>query len=164
MTPAIRSTIREVDREQPVSNLRTMTEVLARSLAQRRLLLTIMTGFAGAALLLAIVGIYAVVSYSVEQRTGEIGIRMALGAQPGDVLRMILGQSMIPATAGLLAGVGVSLACTRVIAGLLYGVTPTDIGTFAAIALALGSGTLVASYRPARRAAMLDPLVALRGE
>jgi predicted permease len=164
LTPAIRSTIREVDREQPVSNLRTMTEVLARSLAQRRLLLTIMTGFAGAALLLAIVGIYAVVSYSVEQRTGEIGIRMALGAQPGDVLRMILGQSMIPATAGLLAGVGVSLACTRVIAGLLYGVTPTDIGTFAAIALALGSGTLVASYRPARRAAMLDPLVALRGE
>ena len=89
---------------------------------------------------------------------------MALGAQAGNVLRMILRQSLIPAAAGLFAGVGVSLSCTHVIAGLLYGVTPTDIGTFAAIALILGVGTLVASYRPARRASKLDPLVALREE
>jgi ABC-type antimicrobial peptide transport system permease subunit len=141
-----------------------MTEVLSRSLAQRRLLLTIMTGFAGAALLLAIVGIYAVVSYSVEQRTGEIGIRMALGAQPANVLRMILRQSMIPAVAGLVVGLGLSLACTHVIASLLYGVTPTDVGTLVGIMAVLASGTLLASYRPAKRASELDPLVALRDE
>ncbi|PYT32675.1 MAG: hypothetical protein DMG57_01015, partial [Acidobacteria bacterium] len=144
LMPLIRGAVREVDRRQPVSNLRTMTDVLARSLAQRRLLLTIMTGFAGAALLLAIVGIYAVVSYSVEQRTGEIGIRMALGAQPANVLRMILRQSMIPAVAGLVVGLGASLAYTHLIASLLYGVTPTDVGTFVGITAVLASGTILA--------------------
>jgi putative ABC transport system permease protein len=160
----MRGAVQGVDREQPISNLRTMSEVIARSLAQRRLLLTIMMGFALAALMLAMIGIYAVVSYSVAQRTGEIGIRMALGARPATVLRMILGQSMLPAVIGLGAGLSVSLACARVIAGLLYGVRPTDTGTLIGIMAVLASGTLLASYRPAKRAAELDPLIALKEE
>lgn len=106
----MRAAVRGADSEQPISNVRTMSEVLARSLAQRRLLLTIMVSFGCAALLLALVGIYAVVSYSVSQRTGEIGIRIALGAQPSDVLGMILHQSMMPVVTGLLVGLGLSLA------------------------------------------------------
>jgi putative ABC transport system permease protein len=160
----MRGAVERADREQPISNLRPMTEVLARSLAQRRLLLTIMIGFALAAFFLAIIGIYSVVSYSVAQRTGEIGIRMALGAQPEGVLRMILLQSMVPAVVGLVAGLGISLACARVIASQLYGVRPTDAATLTGIVAVLASGTLLASYRPAARAAALDPLAALRDE
>lgn len=160
----MRSAVQGVDREQPISNVRTMTEVLARSLAQRRLLLTMMVSFALAAFVLTVIGIYAVVSYSVEQRTGEIGIRMALGAQPSSVLRMILRQSMLPTVTGLAVGLGISLGFAQVIASLLYGVTPTDARTFLSIMAVLATGTLLASYRPAKRAADLDPLVALRDE
>jgi predicted permease len=160
----MRVAVERADREQPISNLRPMTEVLARSLAHRRLLLTIMIGFALAAFFLAIIGIYSVVSYSVAQRTGEIGIRMALGAQPARVLRMILLQSMVPTVMGLVAGLGVLLACARVIAGQLYGVKPTDAATLIGIMAILASATLLASYRPAARAAALDPLAALRDE
>jgi len=160
----IRDAVKGADRDQPISNLRPMTEVLARSLAQRRLLLTIMIDFALAAFFLAIVGIYSVVTYSVAQRTSEIGIRMALGAQPAGVVRMILLQSMIPTAMGLMAGLGASLTCARVIEGQLYGVRPTDAATLIGIMALLASGTLFASYRPAARAAALDPLTALRDE
>lgn len=160
----MRRAVQRVDREQPLSNVRTLTDVLARSLAQRRPLLTMMIGFAVTALILSVIGIYAVVSYSVEQRKGEIGIRMALGAHPASILRMILRQSMMPTVIGLAVGLSVSLACSRVIGALLYGVMPTDAGTLLGAMAVLASGTLLAIYRPAKRAADLDPLVALRDE
>jgi putative ABC transport system permease protein len=120
--------------------------------------------FAGLALILAMLGLYGLISFTVVQRTREIGIRMALGAQPGDVLKLVMGQGISAVLVGMGIGVIAALALTRLMASMLYGVTPTDAVTFVSVAVVLGGVALVASYIPARRAMGTDPLVALRHE
>ncbi len=159
---AVRERVLEVDRDQPVSDMRTMEGVFEATLGQRRLTMLLLGVFAGVALLLATVGIYGVVAYSVAQRTQEIGIRRALGAHHGDVLRLILAQSLGMALAGIAVGLGGSLALTGVMKGLLFHVQATDPATFAAIAMLFVVVALAGSYLPARRAARIDPMAALR--
>jgi predicted permease len=161
---AVRQAVWSVDRNQPVSNIRTMEEVLAEEVAQRRIGMLLLAAFAALALLLASMGIYGVLSYAVAQRTQEIGIRMALGADRKGVLRMVLGDGMRLATAGIAIGLGVSFALTRLMAGLLFGVSASDPRTLGAVTLLLIAVALIACYVPARRAAKVDPMIALRCE
>ncbi len=154
----------KVDPAIPVTKVRSMSEVMAISLAEQRFNTLLLGIFAGVALLLASVGLYGVLAFSVAQRTREIGIRMALGAQTRDVLRLVLRQGLTLSLLGIAAGVGVSLAGTRVLAGLLYGVAPTDPATFASVALVLVAVAFVACLVPARRAMRVNPIVALRHE
>jgi len=139
-----------------------MDTLVARSVAQRRFVLTLMGVFAGLALVLAALGIYGVVAYSVSQRTHELGIRMALGARQNDVLIMVLRQGMTLTLIGIGIGLMAALAMTRWVAGILYGVSATDPLTFASIALLLTGIALLACYLPARRATKVDPMIALR--
>ena len=132
--------------------------------AQRRLSMALLGGFAALALVLGVVGVYGVTSYLVAQRTREVGLRLALGAQPAQVVRMVVRQGMVAAAAGLTLGLVVALAVTRLMASLLYGVSPTDVVTLLAVTTLLALATLLANYFPARRAARVDPLVALRAE
>jgi putative ABC transport system permease protein len=129
-----------------------------------RLVTALLMAFAGLALLLSAMGIYSVLSYSVAQRTREMGMRMALGAQPGDVMRLVVGGGARLAFVGIAAGIAASLALTRLMTGLIYGVRATDPVTFAAAVLVLGGTTLLACYVPARRGTKIDPIVALRHE
>jgi putative ABC transport system permease protein len=156
--------VRELDRTLPVANVNTMEQLLAQSVAQRRFAMLLFGVFAALALVLAGVGIYGVISYSVTQRTQEIGLRMALGAERGTVLRLVLGQGMKLALLGVTIGLGLALALTRLMQTLLFGVRATDPLTFALIALLLLAVALLACYLPARRATLVDPLVALRYE
>ena len=161
---AIRQQIKAIDPDQPIYNIRTMDEIRAESVAPERLNLTLLSIFAGIALVLAIVGIYGVMSYSVTQRTHEIGIRMAIGAQPRDVFRMVLGQGMMLALIGVGLGLMGAFGLTRLMATMLFGVEPTDPVTFAAIAALLTGVALVACYIPGRRATRVDPVESLRYE
>jgi predicted permease len=156
--------IQAVDKEQPVSDVRTMESWLDESTARARFGTLLLGAFACAALVLAAVGIYGVISYSVAQRKNEIGVRMALGAQRRDVLRLVVGQGMRLVLAGVGVGLLGALALTRVMSGLLYDVAATDPLTFAANALLLAAVSLVACYIPARRAMRVDPMIALRYE
>ena len=138
--------------------------MIARTLLQKKFTMLLLSIFAGIALVLAAVGLYGVISYSVAQRTRELGIRIALGAQRGDVLRLILRQGMTLVAAGVIFGIAASLGLTRLIASLLYGISASDPWTFAVIAALLVGVALLACYLPARRATKVDPLEALRYE
>jgi putative ABC transport system permease protein len=159
--PVLRREVQAIDKDQPLFNIRTYDEVVRNSLATRRISMQLFTVFSCAALLLAAVGIYGVMAYSVTQRTQEIGIRMALGAQAGDVLRMVVRQGMTLVLVGIAVGVAGALGLTRLIASLLFGVNAADPFTFAAISLLLVVVAFLACYLPARRAAKLDPMIAL---
>ncbi|HET9180433.1 MAG TPA: ABC transporter permease [Terriglobia bacterium] len=160
---SLRAVLRNVDKNQPVS-IASMNSVIAVTTAEPRFQTRLLTTFALMALVLTIVGIYGVLAYSVAQRTHEIGIRVALGAQKRDVLGMVIGQGLKLALIGVAIGVAGALALTRFLASLLYGVKPTDPLTFVAVSLTLIAVALVACYIPARRAAKVDPMVALRYE
>jgi putative ABC transport system permease protein len=161
---AIQAAIREVDKDQPVYQIQTIDELMRDSIGTRRFALTILILFAALALVLAVSGIYGVISYSVTQRTQEIGIRMALGAKTADVLRLVLVQFMRLTVVGVALGLAGAYALTRLMTSLLFGVTATDITTFVLVALTLSLVALVACLIPARRATKVDPLVALRYE
>jgi putative ABC transport system permease protein len=160
----VRSVIWSVDPDQPLGGIRTMENIVSESVAPRRLTMLISGLFAALALLLAMVGLYGVISYSVAQRSHEFGIRMALGAAKSDILSLVVAQGFRLAMAGIVVGMAGALALTRVLKSLLFGITPTDPSTFGAVALLLVGVTLLASYIPARRATQVDPMVALRYE
>ena len=160
----VRKTVWEVDKDQPVSNVNTMEGVLSESIARQRFSTLLLGIFAGLAMILAAVGIYGVMSYSMAQRTREIGIRMALGAQKRDVLMLAVGQGLKLVAIGVALGLVGAFALTRVMTSLLYGVSATDPATLVTISLVLVAVALLASYIPARRAAKVDPLIALRYE
>lgn len=162
--PALRRTVWSLDPDQPVVNVSTMDKIVSDSIAQPRLSMTLMGLFGGLALVLAAVGIYGLLSYAVTQRTQEMGIRIALGAQVRDVLGLILKQGLLLVLIGEALGLVGSFALTRVIGSLLFGVTPTDTTTFAVVAVVLAAVAMFACYFPARRATKVDPLVALRYE
>jgi putative ABC transport system permease protein len=159
---AVKEQIRAADREQPLSNLRTMEAVIAASVAPQRLNMLLLGVFAAVALALAAVGIYGVIAYTVAERTHEIGVRMALGAGRGDVLRLIVGQGLKLVLSGVGAGLAAAFGLTRLLGKLLFGVSPTDPLTFVCVSLGLVAVALLACYLPARRATKVDPLSALR--
>jgi putative ABC transport system permease protein len=164
LVSAIRSRIADMDRDLPLSNMRTMDQILSESILRPRFNMLLITIFAVVAMVLASVGIYGVISYSVSQRTHEIGVRIALGAQPRDIFRIVVGQGLKLAITGVGAGLVVAFALTRVMVSLLYGVEATDPLTFAAISAVLTSIVIMASYIPARRATKVDPMISLRYE
>jgi putative ABC transport system permease protein len=159
---SIQKELRSIDQEQSLFQVRPLEEVISNSLSQRRFNSTLMVIFAALAGLLAAVGIYGVIAYSVTQRTHEIGVRLALGAQPFDVMKMVLGQGVKLSLVGIALGLITAFALTRVLSSLLYGVSATDPLTFLGIPLLLTAVALLASYLPARRATKVDPMIALR--
>jgi predicted permease len=161
---SIRRVIQSQNKQNVISTPQTMNEVIAASLAQRRFAMILLDAFAVVAMLLASLGLYGVVSYLVGQRTHELGIRLALGAQPRDVLRLVLSHGMKMALIGVALGLVAALGLTRLLAEMLYGVSTTDPATFAIIAFLLTAVALLACFIPARRATKVDPLVALRYE
>jgi predicted permease len=161
---AIRQRLHSLDSELPMSNVRTMEQWLSLASAQPRLNALLLAVFACVALLIAVIGIYGVLSYAVSRRTREIGLRLAIGAQPAGVLRLIVRQGMTVALAGIAAGLLGAMAVSRLLASLLYGVRGSDPRTFAAVAATLVLVSLAACYFPARRASQVDPIIALRDE
>jgi putative ABC transport system permease protein len=160
----VRNQVLALDKDQPVTSVRTMEQIISTSIARRRFSALLFGVFAAAALILAAVGIYGVMSYAVTQRTHEIGVRVAVGARPADVLKMVVRQGMTLAIIGVVIGVAASIGLTRLMEKLLFGVSATDPATFAIIAVSLAVVALAACYIPARRATTVDPLVALRHE
>lgn len=164
LTSAVRNEIRSIDNDQPVADIRTMEQRLNDSLWQPRFNMLLLTIFAGVAVMLAAIGIYGVVSYNVAQRTSEIGIRVALGAQRSDVLKVIMKHGIILSLIGVAIGLGAAFALTRVLTSLLVGVSSTDLTIFGLVALMLLGITLIGSFIPAHRATKIDPLIALKTE
>ena len=161
---AVRSQILAIDPDLPVFKAESMEHIVSESVARPRFNMYLLGVFALIALMLSMIGIYGLMSYSVSQRTHEIGIRMAMGARAGDVIRMIVGQGMLLAGVGIGMGLVAALALTRVFSSFLFGVASTDPVTFGIVTLLLALVTLVAIYVPARRATRVDPLYALRYE
>jgi putative ABC transport system permease protein len=164
VAPGAREVIRNIDPEQPIGELSTMDMLLAKSIARTRFNATLLSIFSLVALVMAAVGIYGVMSYSVQQRTHEIGLRMALGAQQSDVLRLVVKQGIFLGLGGVTVGLIASFGLTRLMVSLLFEVPATDPKTFASVAAGLFLITLIACYVPARRATKVDPLEALRYE
>jgi putative ABC transport system permease protein len=161
---SIRGAVRELDPTLPVYNLSSMEEVVSKSMVQPRFLALLLATFSGIALFLAAIGIYGVMAYSVAQRTQEIGVRMALGARPVHVLKLVLGQSLVMLVIGTVVGLAGAFALTRLMRTLLFEITATDPLTYVSVIGILAVVALLACYIPARRAAKVDPLVALRYE
>ena len=164
LVAAVRNVVAGIDRNQPVAGIETMSDVIRDTVAPRRFNTLVLTLFSGIALMLAALGIYGVMAYSVAERTYEVGIRMALGAQKSDVLGLIMGKGVILTLIGVAIGLTIALALTRIMTTLLFGVAPTDATTFVAVSVLLIFVALLACYIPARRATRVDPLVALRYE
>ena len=164
LTSDVQNAVWSVNRDIPLANLRTMQDVIANSVLRRKFTMLLLAIFATLAMLLAAVGLYGVMSYTVSQRTHEIGIRMALGAQKTDVLKLVVGQGMALVMLGVILGIVAAVALTRLMSGLLFGVSATDPAVFGMIAVLLAGVALLANYVPARRAAKVDPMVALRYE
>ena len=160
----IRSVAQAIDPGQPLFDVDLLERKVSQSLAERRERATVLGAFATLALLIAVVGIYGVMSYSVARRTHEIGLRMALGARRGDVLRMVVGSGLRIAAFGMAIGIGGALLVTRVLKTFLYGIEPTDPTNFCLVGAILGTAAFFASYLPARRAASVEPMAALRRE
>jgi putative ABC transport system permease protein len=161
-TKAVREQVQALDRDQPVALVRTMDDLVEEQVGQRRLLVILLGSFAGVALLLALIGIYGIIAYSVAQRTQEMGIRRALGAQPSDILRLVVGQGLRLALVGVAVGIAGALGLTRLMATVLFHVSATDPATFVIVAALFLFVALAASYIPARRATRIDPMAALR--
>jgi putative ABC transport system permease protein len=164
LASAARATVRELDPLLAITGIRSMTEMVDLSVAGPRFTMLLLGVFGGVALTLAAVGIYGIMSHAVKRRTREIGIRVALGARPADVLRLVVGQGMTLAGVGLAIGVAVALAATRLMTQMLYGISATDPVTFVGIVVLLAAVAFVASWVPARRAVSTDPTTALRVE
>jgi len=164
LTGAVRRVIASVDPEQPVAAVRTMDEILDLDVEDRTQQMTLLGAFAGLALLLASIGLYGVLSYAVTQRSREIGVRMALGADRRDVLRLVLTRALRIVVAGLIVGLAGAAGVTRVLQTFLFGVTPTDPLAFTIVTLLLMAVGLMAAWLPARRATRIDPCAALRAE
>jgi predicted permease len=164
MAGAIREAVRQVDPDVPLMDLATQVEQIEKRLAQERVFAQAYAMFGGLALLIASIGIFGLMSYNVSRRTNEIGVRMALGAQTRDVLRLVLVESMILVVVGVAIGFATSLAAGRLVASMLFGLAPTDAATLAVAMTVMLAVAAVAGYLPARRAARVDPLVALRYE
>ena len=160
----MRDAIGSLDRAVPVTQIQTMDDVIASANARPRFTLVLLATFAAVALSLAAVGIYGVISYAVSRRTHEIGVRMALGATPADVVRLIIEQGMTVVAGGIVAGLAGALLVARLMTTMVYGVRVTDPLTYGAVAALLGVIAVLASYIPARRATRIDPLVAMRTE
>jgi putative ABC transport system permease protein len=161
---AARNVIWSVDKDQPVANIQSMEHIVADAVARQRFSMLLLAVFAGLALVLAAVGIYGVMSYSVAQQTREIGIRIALGAKRSDVLIMTVKNALKLVGAGLICGLAIAFVLTRVMASLLFGISATDPLTFLSIAVVLLGVALLASYVPALRATRIDPMIALRAQ
>ena len=161
-TRAVREQVLALDRDQPIAGVRSMEDLVASAVGERRLLAPLLGSFAGVALLLALIGIYGVIAYSVAQRTREMGIRRALGAQHHDILQLVVGQGLVLVLVGVAIGVAGAFALTRVMKALLFHVSATDPAIFVSIATLFLLVALVASYFPARRATRIDPMAALR--
>jgi putative ABC transport system permease protein len=164
LTNAVRHQIAGVDPAQPVANVRTMEDVVAAEVQQPRFTTALLSGFAALALLLAAIGIYGVISYSVAQRTSEVGVRIALGAQPSDIVRLVVQEGFRLVLVGVAAGLAMALVVTRLMGTLLFNVRPGDPLTLFLGCAVLLTAALIANFLPAHRAARLDPLVALRYE
>jgi ABC-type antimicrobial peptide transport system permease subunit len=162
--PAVRAQLRALDAEQPVFEVASMDQLLSSMVAQRRFSMTLLGTFAALALVLGVVGVYGVTSYLVAQRTREVGVRLALGARPAQVVSMVVRQGMVVAVIGLAVGLAGALVAGRLMTGLLYGVSPYDIATLVSVTVVIGVATLVANWLPALRAAHVDPLSALRSD
>jgi putative ABC transport system permease protein len=164
LATSVRNAIWSVDKDQPVSNIESMEQIVAAAVARQRFSMLLLAIFAGLALVLAAVGIYGVMSYSVTQQTHEIGIRIALGAKRGDVLKMTLAQGLKLVALGLGSGLIIAFVLTRVMASMLFGISATDPITFLSISFVLLAVALLASYIPALRATHVDPMIALRAQ
>ena len=164
LTSAAQGAVWSVNKDVPLANIHTMHELISNSVQRRRFSMLLLTIFAAVAMLLAATGLYGVMSYSVAQRTKEIGIRMALGARRPNVLALIVKQGMALVLMGIAVGTVLSFGMTRLISGMLFGITATDPLTFAGVAALLGAVAFLANYLPALRAASVDPMVALRYE
>jgi putative ABC transport system permease protein len=164
LTKSFTDEIQSIDRTVPVSNVQTLTDAISNTVAQTRFYTFLFALFGATGLILTLTGISGVISYTVSQRTQEIGIRMALGAQASDVLKMLVGQGMVLTAVGIAIGVIAALALTQLMSNMLFGISPTDPLTFGVIAALLAVVALLACFVPARRATKVDPMIALRYE